>query len=110
MPEEEGSARTARPEECSLKFIVHMIGIDYGPFTSLKNIKEPKADKLLYFMLFIKIIAEPQTSPSHIDVCRLIPESLEGMNLETVRDPSLVYFTMLSSLGTIQLYSENSRQ
>ena len=79
-----------------------------------------------------------------LDVCHLIPESLEGMNLETVsrsvnletvsRSANLEtvsrsvnlesvsrpanlqleshynIITMLSCLGTIQLYSENSRQ
>ena len=67
-------------------------------------------------------IVEPQTPPSHmLDVCRLIRENLEGMNLETVSSQCgsvnletvgepLYVITMLSSLGTIQLCTENSRQ
>ena len=50
------------------------------------SIKGPTADKLTQLhAIRDRRLAEPQTSPYRmVDVCYLIPESLEGMNLQTV--------------------------
>ena len=78
--QQEGQKR--HPQSC----IIHMIGIDHGPFTPFNNVKGSTADKLAQLhAIHDRRLAEPQTSPYRtVDVCRLIPESLEGMNLETV--------------------------
>ena len=63
------------PQSC----IIHMLGIDPGPFTPFNNIKGSTADKLAQLHAICdRRLAEPQTSPYHmVDVCCLLPESLE---------------------------------
>ena len=52
MPEKEGSARTTRPKACSLKIYCTHDQLAMAPFHP-KDMKEPNADKLAYFMLFM---------------------------------------------------------
>ena len=60
--------------------ILHIIGIDHGPFTSFKNTRGKATEKLAQLLKIPdERLAEPPGSIHHMEaVCSLIPSSLEG--------------------------------
>lgn len=69
-----------RPQTC----ILHVTGIDHGPFTSLKSVKGDPNDKLIQLRkIRDQRQAEPPESTHRMDsVCCLIPDSIEGLDLD----------------------------
>ena len=65
--------------------ILHIIGIDHGPFTSFKNTRGKATEKLAQLLkIHDERLAEPLGSIHRMEaVCSLIPSSLEGLDLET---------------------------
>ena len=74
--------RKRESENC----ILHMPGIEHGPFTLLSNVKGSPADKLAYLhAIRSKRLQEHYDSPYRMqDVCDLIPFDLEHADSETI--------------------------
>ncbi|KAG0726416.1 hypothetical protein GWK47_036657 [Chionoecetes opilio] len=79
------SARSENPKCPSC--IVHAIDIrDYGPLTSLRNVRGNPDEKFAYLHeIRENRMAEPLNSPRRMEeVCAQIPETLEGVDLEMI--------------------------
>ena len=74
-------SRKRVPETC----VLHVVDIDHGHFTSFRNIKgEPREKLAQLHNIRAKRLAEPPGSIHRMHaVCGLIPETLEGVDLDS---------------------------
>ena len=66
-------------------YILHFIGIDHGPFTSLRAIRGDPNDKLtqLHKICDQRLAESPGSTHRMAAVCCLIPDSIEGLDLDS---------------------------
>ena len=79
---ETGTSGKRTPETC----ILHVVGIEHGKFTSFRNVKGDPTEKLKN----LHRIREQRLSEAHdsvhrmAEVCSLIPDTLEGLDLDII--------------------------